>query len=176
MIFLDSDGLAANFHKRLENYIPWTLFKRLSKVDQADFLSYVYSKEPDFFLNLEPNQQFLDIIEWCEHSGERWGILTATGEDHHDLDMVKRHKLEWFDKHFNIVPDQITIVTKSSTKAKYAQTGYILVDDYDENCMAFSENGGMGIVVKANTYDSAEVISKLTELVEMKYAMEVACI
>lgn len=173
MILFDADGLSANFHKRLEDFIPWEDFSGLTKEDQSHLLREVYRINPNFFYELEPNLQFFDLIEWAERSGEQWGILTAIGDDHHDDELVKEHKYLWHEKHFNIPRDKITIVPNSEAKAKFAEVGYILVDDYGKNCEDFISNGGMAIKVKANTYNSSDVIDTLSDLIIVKYTEEV---
>jgi hypothetical protein len=173
MILLDSDGLAANFHNGIERYMPWSDFSALNADAQSSFLKEMYLKEPYFFYNLEPIEQFRDIVDFCEKSGERWMICTSAGHDHYSFQLAADSKIAFFEKQFGIAENQIIVTPSSEAKLAYANQHNILVDDYGVICDAFKEAGGHSVKVKANTYNAVDVINRIEECIEAIHLLEV---
>ena len=166
MIYFDSDGIAFDWHGGIERYMPWSEFKELSSDKQRTVQSAIYKEEPNFFFNLEPIQQFYDLIEMVEGSGEQWAILTAIGSAHHDSDLVRESKIAAFAKHYGIDESKVIIVQESSDKVQYAVPGAILIDDYKLNCTQFTEAGGVGILARARTYNPKLVWMDIEEALD----------
>lgn len=173
MILLDSDGLAANFKAGLAKYIPWSDFSAMNETQQHNFLVDVFTKDSNFFNTLPKVEQFIDIIEHCERSGERWMICTAAGEAHPSFLKAKESKILWFEREWGIGANKIIVTPTSAAKINYANPHNILVDDWRVNCERFTEAGGFAIHVRANEYNSSEVCKRIDDAIQQMHLLEV---
>ena len=141
-MFVDMDGVICAFNagvKKLTGKLPSELAKK-------DMWKAVYSI-PDFFENLE----------WESDGRELWDavkrfhptILTGipTSRD------GKGQKERWCARELG--PNVPVIVCPSKDKRLYAKTGYILIDDRNDNIESWISSGGTGILHR-NTDDTLE--------------------
>lgn len=139
MIYLDLDGVFADFEKKFQQVCgfkyhenPQLAWSMLDKIDNL-----FYTLEP-----LEGAKQMFDIIM---DSGEEVKILTAlplpSGKLVTASDDKKRWVAEFLDPNIEVI-----CATNWRHKKKYCTPGDILVDDMHRNVLEWSQVGGIGIV------------------------------
>ena len=140
-IFLDMDGVLANFERGLEDMLG-------HKVDLKG-MADIYDQNKreltarHLFRKLEPLPDAWKLVDWTMNSGIHTEILTAAGTVNRTL--VVQDKIEWIQRHFT--NNLIIIPTfKGSQKAAFAHRKSVLVDDRQKNIDCFVEAGGIGIL------------------------------
>lgn len=155
-VYIDSDGVIADFSSYVMQHYG-KLPDGLTGRDKKDFWQWVQhhndTVEP-FFLNLPKMKDADVLLDYCTKMFDEVIILTATG---HTPIGVGEQKREWYQKHY---PDlKVELVRKSSDKARYAESGRILIDDRDKSIDPWVAAGGTGIL-----HTSAEDTIKLIKL------------
>lgn len=139
-VFLDMDGVLANFHKEYADYakehvndrkkfrqavLEHKIFERLEKMPNADLLlNRVAGLDPRHF---------------------KVEILTSKGTfDPFQGDEAKRQKLVWLKKHG--IPYNANFTRNKEEKANFAHKDAILIDDSIGCIEPFIAAGGIGIL------------------------------
>ncbi len=158
-LFLDLDGVMADFIKGVQKLIP-------------NYTEDQYENDPQY-----QKKMWAAINEYSNSGGELWGdldlmpdamvlwdylskygnleILTATGDPKYGAGAQKR---KWVPKHLGGV--KINLVRKSKEKAQYAKPNHILIDDMSKSIDPWVQAGGIGILHTS----AADTINKLKEL------------
>lgn len=161
VVFLDMDGVLADFHKgaarmhgiapkRLLNTWPRGKFfldhedlaeSRFKRPNDADPLMGVINRRggQQFWENLEPTPWFSSLYSGLRELGQV-EILTTPSIDPNSL----TGKIAWLERHALPHPTRIHF---SSEKEKYAHPRAILVDDGDHNVRGFRAQGGHAVLV-----------------------------
>jgi hypothetical protein len=152
-LYLDMDGVLANFDKTYRAYDPTNLF------DRKKFRSAVFDYKIFEDLEFMPDaQELLNYVSRLNNINVQ--ILTSMGtHDPIQGNEAKRQKLSWLDKHN--IPYKANFVRTKSEKAKYATPNSILVDDSPGCIDPFNSAGGNGILHKT----SAETVRMLETLI-----------
>lgn len=143
MIYLDLDGVFANFDKAV---LDRTGFSYESDPKSA---WPVLDKIPNFFATLEPlpgaHVMFGHIANLALMHGETMAILTALPMLTNELSTAEKDKKDWVAKYLD--PDiDVICVSNWSRKAEFAYDGNILIDDSARNIRSWCEQGGIGIL------------------------------
>jgi len=155
MIYVDMDGVIADFFGGLERYhgVPhWKLVKEKSILDLQG-TSFFYTLDP-----FETSGQLIQHVRVLTR-GENWGINTSPLRG--DRDNSAYWKRRWLEEHHWFPGADRFIVT--GRKENYATNQLdgmpnILIDDKPSNIKAWESKGGIGIRYQANEDDLEEYL------------------
>ena len=163
-IYLDMDGVLANFFEALARFYDVDHWKEINNKEK----SVLALKGTDFFYTLDPFETTFELINHvAEISADNWGICSSPLRgDHNNSAYWKRRWLE--DKGF--MPEVENCIF-TSNKHKYAinrLTGLpnILIDDKIDNIKRWEQAGGIGIRFQC---DKDDVIEYLFEEIRNVY-------
>jgi hypothetical protein len=138
-LYLDMDGVLADFHKEYIKYDP-------DKSDRKKFRASVMQHNIFEKLEFMPDtQELLNHVKHLANSGIHVEILTSMGT--HDPIQGKeaaRQKQVWLDRHG--ITYKANFVRNKQEKSQYATPTSILVDDSIGCISPFIEKGGHGIL------------------------------
>ena len=148
MLYLDMDGVLADFNKEYIKYDP-------NKEDRKKFRSAVIDHKIFEKLDFMPDtQQLLNHVS--KLSNVTVEILTSMGtRDPFQAQEAKHQKLRWLDKHN--IPYKANFVHSKQEKANYAGSTSILIDDSIGCISPYIEAGGHGIL-HVNAPDSIRML------------------
>lgn len=143
-IFVDMDGVLANFEKKwveLYGFDPEMTHKHKTQ-RKEQFKDFVKNHE---FAVLDPMPDMKVLVDYLN---EKWShvpieILSSTARDEYYETLsqqkglwLRKHDIEWKE---NFVPGK-------KHKYKYAEKGYVLIDDDRQNIEDWNNAGGIGIL------------------------------
>lgn len=140
-IYLDMDGVIADFNKR---------FKERFKIEPKD--AQTYKEFDSFFIKFIAEQDFatldlmpeaMELIEFLRSLSIPTEILSSTSSEKKDGD-IRPQKLEWLKKH-NIEFTPILVPGKRFKK-DYSNPNSLLIDDTPANIDQWRREGGIGIL------------------------------
>lgn len=135
-IFLDVDGVLADFRKQCENY---SCIK--GNVVNWDIIHSAGSK---FWEEIEWTAEGKEVLSYikkiCKEENIELFILTAV----HNSD-AKIGRLNWLKTHVGLDKHHLIIVNTGKEKTYYAQPDTLLIDDFGKNCSQFVDAGGQSI-------------------------------
>ena len=137
MLYLDMDGVLADFHKEYVKYDP-------DKSDRKKFRSAVIDHQIFTKLDFMPDTQEL-LNHVCKLNGVTIEILTSMGtHDPFQAQAAKQQKLQWLAA--KNIPYKANFVHNKKEKAMYAGSTSILIDDSVGCISPYVEAGGHGIL------------------------------
>lgn len=149
-LFLDCDGVLADFDKRAEDVLDGDPRGFEDKHGTKEFWDRLYAT-PDFFYGMDPMPDAYVLFDAVKHLNPI--ILTGLPRGEWALDQ----KLRWRDKFFPGVP---MIGCPSTKKRDYCTPGDVLVDDWHKYSHLWQQAGGMFIF----HHDANYSIDKLKDL------------
>ena len=154
MIYVDMDGVIADFFGGLERYhgVPhWKLVKEKSILDLQG---------TNFFYTLDPFETSGQLIQHVRKltRGEDWGINTSPLRG--DNENSGKYKKVWISNNID-KPDEVVVTGRKEAFAKDKADGTpnILIDDRPINIQRWENAGGHGILYQANR-DSLTTVKK----------------
>ena len=99
----------------------------------------VIDRTPDFFYNLEPLQEGLDLFRWCLNHNEN--VLIVTSAVHRPN--AYPQKCAWFEKYLPEAKDRYVFTKK---KQYLAGPNRVLIDDWEKHVDRWNDWGGLGIL------------------------------
>lgn len=151
MIWLDLDGVMADFDTHYENHfgIRPTRWPAKDGVDWAKVRTV-----PDFFRTLPLMPGARDLFRVADELGHGVAFLTGCPKELNASDNQKR---DWTGEKF---PDTVTVCCRSRDKCLHGKPGDVLVDDYLKYRHLWVGMGGIFI----HHTSAAESIRQLKEL------------
>lgn len=150
MVYVDSDGVLANFKEWIDLFRADSINKDVLRIIVENY------KECYICFNQIPHSEFLfDSIRL----NDDWYVLTVVPNTEKirkkfpTLDSEKiyktlvANKINWFTSR-NIKKEKIIIAWDAEDKLSYCRKGDILYDDYYKNVSLWEKSGGIGIHVK----------------------------
>jgi hypothetical protein len=160
-LYLDMDGVLADFNKAYSKYNP-------SKEDRTRFRDSVMSYHIFEDLDKMPDADIL-LNGVAKIANLRIEILTSMGTFNVEQGIeAKRQKLLWLDKH-NITYNPNFVRTKTE-KAQYANEKSILIDDSVGCINPFNSKGGSGIL-HTSARDSLEQLHRAIDIISGVHAL-----
>jgi len=158
-IYLDLDGVIADFHKRYhELYNTSPASDDARKRFGQRFAIFIQNKE---FQNLDLMPDANVLLDYLKYQPvPPVEILSSTARPIYNAD-ISRQKQIWLDKHGITYP--AIFVPGASLKAQYADENSILIDDTEHVIDAWNKAGGTGILHK----DALTTISILSTLLSV---------
>jgi hypothetical protein len=157
-IYLDMDGVIANFSKRYEE-----LFGALPAGERRGQAHFDKNWD-DFVLGnnftlLEQMPDAQELIEFVFSLGVPVEILSSSGgTKYHDA--VRAQKIEWLSKHNLFVPKNIVPGGHLKGRYSYGNPWNILIDDTPRVIENYRKSGGTGIL-HTSAKDTIEQLKKL---------------
>tara|TARA_A200000113_G_scaffold3671_3_gene3990 strand:- start:2206 stop:2721 length:516 start_codon:yes stop_codon:yes gene_type:complete len=159
-LYLDMDGVLADFFGKLENLYNVDHWKDIPHLDlKLDGL-----KGSAFFFTLHKHKDADTLIEYAKAKWD-WGICSSPLRGDRDNSAYwKRRWLEMYD--YNPVIENMIF---TANKHKYATdplagTPNILVDDKPVNIKRWEDAGGLGVLYQANEHNISDVIEELENI------------
>ena len=140
-IYLDMDGVIADFDKRYEE-----LFKITTKESERDkkwvqfFDKFIQDRH---FATLDLMPEAIELMDYLKGTGIPITILSSTSSDKRDP-LIRPQKMEWLSKHKIDFP--VILVPGAHLKKDYATPNCILIDDTAKNIDGWRREGGIGIL------------------------------
>lgn len=143
-IYVDMDGVIADFEKKwIELYgLDPEMTHKHKKEGKERFKDFVHNRE---FVVLEMMPDGQSLIDYLN---DKWKhvpieILSSTANEKY-YETISQQKKMWL--HTHNIDWKENFVPGKSHKYKYAETGYILIDDDKQNIEDWNKAGGIGIL------------------------------
>lgn len=163
-IYVDMDGVLTAWDQAFMNIADGLTVKEYDlKYGEGKADELIYNAGSQFWYNMGwlSNGEYLWIA--IIHMFDDVNILSATGGKSY-TNMARFGKLKWLHKNIsNLHQNNIYIVETGLSKATYANSNSILIDDQLKNIEAWENNGGIGILHKNN----ADTIKQLKKYMDM---------
>jgi len=154
-LYLDMDGVLADFNKAYTQYDP---HKEDRKKFRSAVMEYKIFEDLDF---MPDTQELLNHVSKLR--GVNIEILTSMGtHDPFQGESAKQQKLFWLNKHN--IPYKANFVRSKEEKAKYATPTSILIDDSSGCIGPFIRAGGHGILHSHSSETNAILDSTITQI------------
>jgi len=160
-VFVDMDGVIANFHGYFKQLFGWDLAKGDDNNDQKMWDQ----------INSYGKSKFFEELPWIPGSKAMWSfivdnfvnvkILSALGKyDHEDGGQTRKGKITWLAHHLpKLKPEDIILVVNKHKKRHYCKPGDIIIDDTPIVIEEWNAKGGKGIFF-TNATDVIEELKK----------------
>ena len=162
-IYLDMDGVIANFFGGIEKYFNVPHWKQIPKTEE----SILSLKGTDFFNTLDVYDTSDELVEFVKTLTDDWGICSSPLRG--DRDNSAYWKRVWLSAQ-GYLPELDKLIF-TGQKERYAVSKIdgspnILVDDKPDNIARWEAKGGIGIRYQANQDSLEELQGKLTSAYE----------
>lgn len=134
MIYVDMDGVVADFDKGILNYFGEPYSEKIAN----QFWNYTV-KDIQFFDGLSPINEGLDMVREISESNDVC-FMTSTGGMPHHIDIAKQ-KLDWLHR-YGFGDKPVAFCLNTEGKGKYSYPGAVLIDDRQKVCNAWEKRGG----------------------------------
>ena len=170
IIYLDMDGVLADFFGGLERRFKVTHWKDIPDIDDA----LAQLKDTSFFGHLDMFDTTYPLVGHVKELTYKyphldWGICSTPLRD--DSTNCTYWKRRWLEKN-NLMPDKIPYLVFTHKKETYAThtvdgTPNILVDDKHTNVKRWTDAGGLGILWQANRDKITKLEDELTKAITL---------
>jgi hypothetical protein len=160
MIYIDMDGVVANFDKRFREMFGCSIEDMTDKPVFADFWARRCANE--FFTHLDAIPEGIEMVDEIYSLGLPCAFLTSTGGGFHHYG-IARQKSTWLARHFsNAIP--VIFCTGTASKAAFAGLRSLLIDDREKVLTAFIGAGGSGVLFTPDRY--SEIVQEVVAFEE----------
>jgi FMN phosphatase YigB (HAD superfamily) len=161
-VYFDMDGVLCNFEKRYEESFGENPRKsRSNKHWSNNWIEFIESHQ---FESLQPMPGAFDMLAYVRNKDIPIEILTSSGSLRMDIkyhNLVADQKAIWLKKHG--ITYKINVLRNRKTKAEYAESNIILIDDTPDVIEAFDKAGGIGILHN-NSVDTLNTLEHLFQV------------
>lgn len=167
-IFLDQDGVVANFvkssvavHSQVGNCEPdyvaksWNYFTEDWGITASEFWKQI-DKSPKFWHDLEPFDYFDDLINLVNDYDGNFKVLTSPANSEN----CYSGKFYWINKHFKFSPSKRAIL-HSDKSALVKDEDCVLIDDAEHNCDQWRAAGGKAILMPQQWNSNSHIEDKI---------------
>ena len=166
IVYVDMDGVLANFHGYFKHLFGWDLPKGDSdKKPELD-------KQMWDSINKYGKAKFFEELPWIDGSKAMWSFITdnfvnvkicsALGKTDLEDGLTKKGKLVWLKHHLPDLKDaDIILVVNKHQKKRYSRPGDIIIDDTPLVIEEWDSKGGHGILFKS----AGDVVNQLSHYV-----------
>lgn len=165
IVYVDMDGVLANFHGYFKHLFGWDLPKGDDKRPELD-------KQMWDSINQYGKAKFFEELPWVPDSKYMWSfitdnfvnvkILSALGKTDLEDGLTKQGKLVWLRHHLPKLKDEdILLVVNKHQKKRYSRPGDIIIDDTPLVIDEWNAKGGHGIFFKS----AEDVVEQLKQYV-----------
>lgn len=166
IVYVDMDGVIANFHGYFKELFGWDIPK-ISSDKKPEIDTKMWDQ-----INGYGKSKFFEELPWISGSQSMWHfiidnfvnvkILSALGKSDVEDGLTKKGKLLWLQHHLpNLKDEDIILVVNKHQKKHYSRTGDIIIDDTPSVIEDWNNKGGHGIFFK----NAEDVINQLTHYV-----------
>lgn len=146
MIYIDLDGVCADFVGGLESYLQASVDRSkyglgVSEDRWEKFWTYQDTR-PEFWEDLKVFTYGRKLVEALQASvdDKHWAFCTAVGNSY----SAASAKHRWCKKHFGVPPSRVITIAEKHLLAKSSRD--ILVDDTPYQADSFTNAGGIGLL------------------------------
>ena len=165
-VYVDMDGVLANFHGYFKQLFGWDLPK--GDADKKPELDQKMWKQ----INDYGKSRFFEELPWIEGSKTVWNflvdnfinvkILSALGKSNASDDLTRKGKMAWLNENIpKLLEKDIILVANKHKKRHYSKPNDIIIDDTPVVIEEWNNRGGIGIFFT----DAKSVIQKLEKFV-----------
>lgn len=182
LLYLDMDGVAADWRKFALNWFNTEKGLNLTNCDylnkhpnRLEIVGEFYKENLDCFLHLEMIPPFHDLITGIISLSKKYEFLicwlSKLDKIHPKPEKVISDKIEWIiqniDNSYQIVTYHRAVFV-TETKAIYANSNSILIDDYYVNTREFEKAGGNIVLLNSedSDYDPHLALAQLEEILK----------
>jgi 5'(3')-deoxyribonucleotidase len=165
-IYLDMDGVLADFNTAARNYLQATAQEEHEAEQRGRWPEHKWRNlvdAPNFYRHLPKMPRADELVKLARRFQDELGwevrILTAIPTNNEVPD-VFQDKFDWMHEYYPGI--RLCFGPYSTDKYKHARPGDILVDDRDSNCREWSATGNTAVRVLSQSYQGA-----LDELAEI---------
>lgn len=166
IVYVDMDGVLANFHGYFKHLFGWDLPK-----GDSDKKAELDKKMWDS-INQYGKAKFFEELPWISGSKAMWTfivdnfvnvkILSALGKTDLEDGLTKKGKITWLKHHLPNLKDADTIlVVNKHQKKRYSKPGDIIIDDTPLVIEEWNSKGGHGIFFT----NAEDVVNQLSHYV-----------
>lgn len=141
MIYLDMDGVVANFDRAKDELLTeayWADDIHGENYTDNEFWALVKNQD-HWFRNLPLMHDAKKLVNYCKKKDD---VRSARPKDYRKLNTVAEDKIAWADQHFPGVPVEVCL---REEKVWYHKPGDILIDDNESNIGEWLAVGGTAI-------------------------------
>lgn len=145
-VLLDVDGVLANFVQAIidshrwdithDDYTSWGMHAFLGMSDEEFWRP---TQEPGWWLNIKPYPWAREVVEMCSRVGK---VVFCTSPSAHAA--CPSEKVQWLRNHRLMGVTEVRYQI-GCHKELFANSGAVLVDDYDHNVARYRNAGGLSI-------------------------------
>jgi len=150
ILYLDLDGVLADFDKFIEQHIK-EIFPQNKNVDDSKMWEYINDVDR-FFYHLDPTAYAYRLFNLALSVADNVEILTALPAKTWVTPTARQDKIDWVRKHFSKTI-KVNFGPYSKDKWKHANPGDILIDDRADNISSWNSAGGIGILHYYSDFD-----------------------
>lgn len=162
MIYIDSDGVLADFEKWVKEINPKAfdssnIHEKIKDVDRVmveNYLSVFLDMEEcnnseSFLNNLRENEEYM-VLTALPRLGRLQKEFPEIEDMEHRVNVMRENKFRWFELR-GIPRCKVIITDASNEKTRYCKSSSdVLYDDRDLNIERWIKKGGIGILVNNN--------------------------
>lgn len=157
-IFIDMDGVIANFEKKYRELTGRTEYEKIIWSALGNHIHTIYSV-------LEPMEDARHLVDECKKIAEEYNfeifILTAIPSKGKVV-LAEQHKKEWLEKYFPDLRENFRIGPYAVDKQNHCEHPTdILIDDSRLNIPQWNAKGGIGILHRNAIQSINELKEKL---------------